>query len=149
MEEPAIVERVRDLVKRRVSRFENGGPHTATFLIYNTLNHCFLRIDDRWAIITFRSPYVQRTGDAEWDAMTQQRADESLMFNAIGVTSRVKEYPSGFVYGNCQAFSEAMRGLGFINQSEQDEFNAWTERERAERTLEQAQAHVRELLEKR
>ena len=44
--EPAIVEKVRQLLGQRVRKFEDGGPHTATFFVHNDHSACFL--DERY-----------------------------------------------------------------------------------------------------
>src|SRR5258708_2758418 len=135
--EPPVVQRVRELLRQRAPEFENGGPHTATFTIFNTYSGCFLRIGDRWAIITHRS----RPAGGEAD-------DDPVLFNAIGVTRASPNYPGGFVHGNCRQLAVALTGLGFLSQPECDEFEAWSDREGARLSLERAQARVRTLNEK-
>jgi hypothetical protein len=100
--EPAIVGKVRELLKHRAREFESGGPHTATFTIYRSYNGCFLRINDRWALISHRG----------------LMQDDTMMFNDLGVSDDLTHYPSGFVHTNCHSLAEMLAGLGFISQAE-------------------------------
>jgi hypothetical protein len=144
--EPAAVAKVRELVKQRVHGFEDGGPHTATFYIFNSSSHCYLRIGDRWTVVTHRPPPMPPTsGDAGWDALRVRQINESVDFNALGITYDLKQYPSGFVHGNCTRLTEALVGLRLLSSDEAKDFNAWSRRENARDELERAQARVREL----
>lgn len=141
--EPAVVDKVRELLKSRIN-FESGKSYSGTFAIYRTTDACWMRIGDKWAILD-KEPFMQPTGDDAWDRRMRERARESADFNDLGIPgSDDKRYSGGFVHGNCQRLADGLGLLGFLTADEVEQFKRWSRHMIALDSLRLAQDSLRE-----